>query len=177
MGLDEAGRAHADKLVAQLLEFKADGNVAYQARDYPKAIEIYSRAVTLLPDLDDEDESLHKLTPELLQQAAVILCNRSAAFMGEKKSVAALADAQLAVDYDSTNWKAHWRAGLAFLQMEPRLERSEKAIASFEATLLCTSLPTSERDNVVRALEAARYRLAEGRDRLDMPDMEQCSIS
>lgn len=152
--------------------------MAYQARDYSKAIEVYTRAVRLLPDLDDDDdESLHRLTPELLKQAAIILCNRSAAYMGEKKAVAALADAQLAVDYDSTNWKAHWRGGLAFMQMEPRLERSEKAIASFEATLLCTSLPASERDNVVRALEAAQYRLREGHDALDMPSMENCILS
>lgn len=97
--------------------------------------------------------------------------------MGEKKAVAALADAQLAIDYDSTNWKAHWRGGLAFMSMEPRLERSEKAVAYFESTLLCSSLPASERDNVVRALEAAQYRLREGRDRLDMPSMDNCALS
>jgi tetratricopeptide (TPR) repeat protein len=168
----------AEQLTAQLLVLKAEGNIAFKARDYAKAIEIYSRAVKLLPDLDDDDdESLHRLTPELLRHAAIILCNRSAAYMGEKKAVAALADAQLAADYDSTNWKAHFRAGLAFMHMEPRLERSEKAIASFEATLLCTSLPSTERDNVARALEAAQYRLREGRDSLDLPSMEQCAIS
>lgn len=174
-----SGRAASEQLVGQLLELKAEGNAAYQQRDYLRAIEIYSRAVQQLPDLDDaSDESLHSLTPELLKQAAIILCNRSAAYMGEKKAVAALADAQMAVDYDSSNWKAHWRVGLAFMQMEPRLERSEKAIAAFEATLLCTSLPAAERDNVVKALEAARYRLREGRDELDMPDMsEGCVLS
>ncbi|KAJ1627434.1 hypothetical protein T492DRAFT_842368 [Pavlovales sp. CCMP2436] len=171
----ERGLKEAEQIVAQLLELKVEGNAYYSSKDYLKAIAVYSRGVALLPDLDDDDEeSLAKLTPELVQQGAVILCNRSAAFMGEKKAVAALADAQLACDYDMTNWKAHWRAGLAFMQLEPRLERSEKAIASFEATLLCTSLPAAERDTVCRALEAAQYRLREGVDSLDTPD---CCIS
>lgn len=163
-------------LLEQLLAIKAEGNEEYKKQAYPEAIAAYSRAVKLLPDLDDEEDAA-ALPPELCKQAAIILCNRSASYLYENKAVKALADAQLAADFDAMNWKSHWRQGLALMKMEPRLERSEKAVAAFDRTLACDSLPASERENALRAKAAAEYRLREGRDALDMPSMENCVVS
>jgi hypothetical protein len=63
------------------------------------------------------------------------------------------------------------------MMMQPRLERSEQAIAAFERTLACPSLPASEQQNAKEALNRAKYRLEQGKDALDMPDMGTCCIS
>jgi hypothetical protein len=139
--------------------------------------------VKLLPDLEDEEDEdvdgvpRSSVDPEMLKQGAVILCNRAAALMGDSKPIPALADAQRASDFDPSNWKAHWRTGLSIMMMKPRLERSEQAIAAFERTLKCATLPDGERGNVTKALQHAQYRLKEGKDSLDMPDMSNCVIS
>ena len=106
----------------RMLSFKAEGNEHYQQGRFEEAMIGYSKAMRLLPDLDDS------LAPdaEMRKQAAIILCKRSAAAMSTKRAVSALADAQRASDYDGSNWKAHWRTGLAFMMMAPRLERSEQ---------------------------------------------------
>ena len=82
--------------------------------------------------------------------------------------------------------------------MKPRLERSEQAcgthlslgctsgahpdlhpqaVAAFERTRKCESLPASEYENVDQAIARAKYRLKEGQDALDMPDMSNCVIA
>ena len=63
------------------------------------------------------------------------------------------------------------------MMMQPRLERSEQAIAAFERTLACPTLPESEQTNAKEALNRAKYRLEQGKDALDMPDMANCVIS
>ena len=85
------------------------------------------------------------------------------------------ADAQRAAACDPTNWKAHWRTGLSLMMMAPRLERSEQAIAAFERTCACPTLPESEKQNAKEALNRAKYRLEQGKDALDMPDMSSKS--
>lgn len=67
--------------------------------------------------------------------------------------------------------------GLSLMMMKPRLERSEQAIAAFELTKASPTLPVSERENVNQAIAHAQHRLREGRDSLDMPDLENCTIS
>ena len=77
---------------------------------------------------DSEDEApMDGMDADLLKQGAIVLCNRAAAYMGDNKPIPALADAQRAADCDPSNWKAHWRQGLALMMMKPRLERSEQA--------------------------------------------------
>uniref|UniRef100_A0A7S4BM42 Uncharacterized protein n=1 Tax=Chrysotila carterae TaxID=13221 RepID=A0A7S4BM42_CHRCT len=158
-------------LLQAITALKAEGNKHYAAGEYQEAAAVYSKAVRQLPDPEEDD-----VPPALASQAAVILCNRSATYMHLKKAVAALADAQLAADFDAANWKAHWRTGLALMMMEPRLERSEQAVAAFKRTQDCTTLPESERQNVSQALARAQYRLEQGRDALDMPDMANCVL-
>ena len=88
--------------VQAILEAKTEGNKAYQAGEYSAAISGYSKAVKLLPcvDYDSDDPadcaSMKEIDPELRKQAAIVLCNRAAAYMGLKKPIPALADAQLA---------------------------------------------------------------------------------
>ena len=172
--------------LAALLESKAAGNECYKAKDYPGAIKAYTKAVASLPrfadDSDDEGDGdvasqRAQMDPELLKQGAIVLCNRAASHMALQKPIPANADALLAANYDPTNWKAHWRTGLSLMMMAPRLERSEQAIAAFERTLACPSLPESEKTNAKEALNRARYRLEQGKDALDMPDMSNCLIS
>jgi len=174
--------------VAALLEHKAAGNECYKQKDYEGAIKAYSEAVKLVPRFPDDNDSddeggpsaaelAAKCDPELLKQGAIVLCNRAASYMGMNKPIPANADAQRAAACDSTNWKAHWRTGLSIMMMAPRLERSEKAIEAFERTLACPTLPASEQQNVREALNRAKYRLEQGRDALDMPDMSNCCIS
>lgn len=147
-----------------VLASKDEGNTHYKAKEYKEAIAAYSKGVKGLPDLDDEDETPVAVSPELLKAGAVLLCNRAAAYMGENKPIPALADAQrasgacakevtrprppamslsgqgcLCADFDPTNWKAHWRAGLSLMMMKPRLERSEQACDT-RLSLGCTSV-------------------------------------
>jgi len=174
--------------VAELLKHKAVGNEFYKKADYEGAIKAYSEAVKVLPRFPDDDDSddeggpsaaelAAKMDPELMKQGAIVLCNRAASYMGLKKAIPANADAQRAAACDPTNWKAHWRTGLSLMMMAPRLERSEQAIAAFERTLACPSLPESEKTNAKEALNRAKYRLEQGKDALDMPDMSNCIIA
>ena len=94
-------------ILQALLEHKALGNTLYQQKDYDGAIKAYAVAVKILlaefPDLEDEDQP--PPSDETRKQAAIVLCNRAACHIGQKKAVRALADAQLASDFDASNWK------------------------------------------------------------------------
>ena len=168
--------------VTQLLQHKQVGNECYKAKDYTGAIKAYGEAVKVLPRFPDDDDSddeggpsaaeiAAQCEPELLKQGAIVLCNRAACYMALNKPIPANADAQRAAACDPTNWKAHWRTGVSLMMMAPRLERSEQAIAAFERTLACPTLPESEQTNAKEALNRAKYRLEQGKDALDMPDM------
>ena len=68
--------------------------------------------------------------------------------MADKKAIRALADAQRAVIFDPTNWKAHWRTGLSLMMLAPRLERTEQAITAFEVRVVMGKERTGhERDS------------------------------
>jgi len=73
--------------------------------------------------------------------------------------------------------RAAHSTGLSLMMMKPRLERSEQAIAAFERAKASPTLPESELENVNKAIAHAQYRLKEGQDSLDMPDMSNCCIS
>ena len=120
-------RAMAD-VVERLVACKDEGNVHYKAGDLKDAVASYSKGVALLPDPDDsEDEGPPvELDPAMRKQGAILLCNRAAAYMADSKPIPALADAQRASDIDPSNWKSHWRVGLALMMMNVRLERSEQ---------------------------------------------------
>jgi len=176
----DVGGVGEEAALGQLTALKAQGNAHYTAREFEPAIAVYTRAAKFIPLFDEDEPPPAVISVTLLslrQQGAIVYANRAAAYMGLNKAVAALADAQRAMDLDGSYWKAHWRCGLALMMMGVRLERSEQAVAAFKRSLECEGLPPGERPNVQKALVAAEYRLREGRDALDMPDMAHCVVS
>lgn len=76
-------------------EFKSQGNKAMQQKDYPKAIDLYTKAITLSPT------------------NPIYLSNRAAAYSASHKHSEACADAELATSADPKYTKAWSRLGLA----------------------------------------------------------------
>ncbi|KAL8645357.1 MAG: hypothetical protein Q9226_007340 [Calogaya cf. arnoldii] len=76
-------------------EFKSQGNKAMQQKDYPKAIDLYSKAIELSPT------------------NPIYLSNRAAAYSASHKHTEACADAELATSADPKYTKAWSRLGLA----------------------------------------------------------------
>ena len=105
----------------ELLAAKTEGNEHYKAQAFPEAIAAYGKAVKRLPDPDDDEP----IDPELAKTAAVVLCNRAACHIALQKAVPALADAQLASDFDPANWKTHWRQGMSLMMMSTSIQRAE----------------------------------------------------
>ncbi|KAL9577393.1 MAG: hypothetical protein Q9212_006387 [Teloschistes hypoglaucus] len=75
--------------------FKSQGNAAMQQKDYPKAIDLYTKAVNLSP------------------ANPIYLSNRAAAYSASHKHKEAVADAEIAVSADPKYTKAWSRLGLA----------------------------------------------------------------
>lgn len=93
--------------------FKSQGNAAMQRKDYPLAIDLYSKAIALAP-----------LNP-------IYLSNRAAAYSASHKHAEAQTDAELAVATDPKYTKAWSRLGLArFVLGDARgsMEAYEKGI-------------------------------------------------
>ena len=74
--------------------------------------------------------------------------------MADKKAIRALADAQRAVIFDPTNWKAHWRTGLSLMMLAPRLERTEQAITAFEVRVVVGKERTGHEREIQRVCVA-----------------------
>lgn len=90
-GATPAGAASTPEAEA----FKSQGNSAMQRKDYPLAIDLYSKAIALAP-----------LNP-------IYLSNRAAAYSASHKHAEAQTDAELAVATDPKYTKAWSRLGLA----------------------------------------------------------------
>ena len=155
--------------MVDILIYKDEGNQHFKEENFEEAVKSYTKAVKLFPDLDDLDAA-----DSARKQCAIVLANRSASYLGLKKWVAALVDAQRAEDADPSYWKGPWRQGIALMKMEIRIERSEQAITAFEKTLACPGLPDSQKQEVQMALGAAVSRLDTGRDNVPLP--ENCTI-
>ena len=76
-------------------EFKSQGNKAMQQKDYPKAIDLYTKAINLSPT------------------NPIYLSNRAAAYSASNRHAEACADAELATGADPKYTKAWSRLGLA----------------------------------------------------------------
>ncbi|GMI27044.1 hypothetical protein TrRE_jg3205, partial [Triparma retinervis] len=148
---------------AKIAAHKAVGNKNFQEGDYPAAIKAYGSAILILKKKD--------LTLE--KQYAPIFANQSAAHLATKKWVAASWNAQCAAKADPGFWKGHWRHGVSLMAMAPRIERSKNAVEAFERCMeVC---PEEKKEEVSMALERAKVRLQEGKDRTPMPP--QCQQS
>lgn len=104
-------------------------------------------------------EAVKLLKSNNLPPDDVILCNRSAAYLGLKRYVPACHDAIQAANANPSNWKAHWRQGVALMSMAQRPFRSKQAIAAFESCLQCNTLPQEKQREVSEELQKAKRRL------------------
>ena len=147
---------------AKVLQWKTTGNSFFSAGDYDSAVKDYTRCVNALKKSDRPPN-------------VAILANRSASYLALKKFVPASWDAQCAAQADPTFWKAHWRHGVALMSMAPRTERSEQAVGAFERCAACATLPKDKVEEVNTALDRARVRLQEGKDKTPLP--QQCQPS
>jgi small glutamine-rich tetratricopeptide repeat-containing protein alpha len=84
-----------DAQKAEAESLKSQGNAAMAQKDYPKAIALYSQALSLVPG------------------NPIFLSNRAAAYSASKDHTSAKADAEAAVDADPKYTKAWSRLGLA----------------------------------------------------------------
>ena len=147
---------------AKVALWKTEGNTAFSAADYQSAVVSYTRAITALKRSGKDP-------------IAPILGNRAASYLALKRWVPASWDAQCAAAADPKWWKAHWRHGVALMAMAPRTERSEQAVAAFERCRACEGLPGDKVEEVEIALDRARVRLQEGKDKTPLP--AQCQQS
>jgi len=163
-GEEEGGEEdHEGDVDKKIADWKAMGNAHFASQEFDEAIAQYSRCLKAAKKLDREDDKAF----------TAIYANRSAAHLATKKWVKASWDAQCAAKCDPLFWKAHWRHGVSLMAMAPRIERSTNAVKAFEACLPLA--PEEKKGEVTEALERARIRLQEGKDRTPMPP--QCAQS
>jgi len=148
---------------AEALELKAQGNAAFAAADWGAALTSYTSAVNILKKAGCPRDSL-------------ILLNRSATYLALKRYVPAHYDATQAAEVDESNWKAHWRQGVALGGMTQKSFRAKQAIAAFDRCLKCPSLPENKRAEVSAALAKAKEVLQAIDDATPMPDMSNCAV-
>lgn len=143
---------------------KAEGGEFFKAGNYDEALKSYTACVKTLKDAG-------------LPRDAIILANRSATYLALKRYVPACHDAMQSAEADPTNWKAHWRQGVAIMSMQAKKFRTKQAIEAFEKCAQCESLPDNKRAEVRQALNAAKARLEAQDAETPMPDMSNCAPS
>ena len=143
---------------------KTLGNEAFGKQDYDTALEHYTKAINTLKAVNCKQDPL-------------ILLNRSATYLALKRYVPALYDANQAGEIDPTNWKAHWRQGVAVGGMARKSFRAKQAIAAFQKCLECESLPDNKKGEVQAALYKARQVMQAIDEATPMPDMSNCMPS
>jgi tetratricopeptide (TPR) repeat protein len=159
--VDPEGQARAQEEATAL---KTIGNEAFGKQDYGTALENYTNAVNVLKAAGCKPDPL-------------VLLNRSATYLALKRYVPALYDANRAGELDPTNWKAHWRQGVALGGMAQKSFRAKQAIAAFDKCLTCESLPDNKRGEVQAAASKARAVMQAIDDATPMPDMSNCMPS
>jgi len=167
---DEEGAAVVVDPVAQELAVleaaasKALGNEAFGQQNFDAALENYTAAVNVMKAAKCNQDPL-------------ILLNRSATYLALKRYVPALYDANQAGEIDPTNWKAHWRQGVALGGMARKSFRAKQAIAAFDKCAACEGLPENKKAEVAQALQKARAVMQAIDDATPMPDMSNCMPS
>ncbi|GMH80070.1 hypothetical protein TL16_g08389 [Triparma laevis f. inornata] len=148
---------------AKIADYKSKGNSAFSKGEYEDAASFYTKCIIIIKKIDKQEDPAY----------TSIYANRSATYLATKKWVKASWDAQCSAKCDPKFWKSHWRHGVSLMAMAPRIERSQNAVEAFERCLgVC---PEEKKGEVGEALERARIRLQEGKDRTPMPP--QCQQS
>lgn len=153
-----------EQAVAEAAASKALGNEAFGKQDYDTALENYTAAVNIMKAAKCKQDPL-------------ILLNRSATYLALKRYVPALYDANQAAELDPTNWKSHWRQGVALGGMARKSFRAKQAIAAFEKCAACEGLPDNKKAEVAQALQKSRAVMQAIDDATPMPDMSNCMPS
>jgi tetratricopeptide (TPR) repeat protein len=151
-------------VLQQNVEIKAKGNAAFAAGDYETSLKFYSEAIT-------------NLKKNGLPGDCILHLNRSAAHIAAKSYVKALHDANLAAELDPTQWKAHWRKGVALMAMAKRQFRTKMAVKAFEDCLNCSTLPDNKREEVKNELAKANRVLAQQDAETPPADLSRCAPS
>ena len=116
------GLYHVSMATAEALKAKEDGNGAFAARDYSKAIYCWAKACAMLAEACPRPFHQPTHSPErasIVSLIAVLHANTAEAYlqMTESRYQLALNSADLALSYDPTHAKAHARRARALLQL------------------------------------------------------------
>eukprot|EP01039_Chlorochromonas_danica_P008505 gene8505-9375_t len=162
--LVELTEAEKVAILSQVSASRVQGNDHFAQGQYEDALTQYNEAVNLL-------KKNH------LDKDVVILLNRAATFLALKRYVPALNDANQAIELDPSNWKGHWRKGVALMSMAKRQFRTKQAIAAFEACAQCSTLPDNKKKDVQGELTKARARYAQQDAESPPADLSKCAPS
>jgi len=143
-GSDSDEEATAPKVSAEEVEFaqadvikaKENGGQHFKDQNFEEALACYTTCVNTLKKAG-------------LPRDPVILANRSATYLALKRYVPACHDAMQSAEVDPTNWKAHWRQGVAIMAMQAKKFRTKQAIEVPPATMLPP--PTSSSNDATTA--------------------------
>ncbi len=156
MSADE-GKLSSDSL-------KSEGNALFSEGKFNEALVKYTEALNVL-----------KLAG--LSKDPLILLNRSATYLGLKRYVPALNDANQAAEIDPSNWKAHWRKGVALMSMTKKKFRTQQAIESFQSCITCGTLPENKIKEVENELKKAKARYEQQEAETPPADLSNCAPS
>ncbi|KAG0369456.1 hypothetical protein BC939DRAFT_460992 [Gamsiella multidivaricata] len=130
----------------QIAKMREDGNTHFRAQRHQEAITAYTNAINIA-----FDRPLWEPTGLAREELAVLLCNRSAAYIARKEWVNAYVDAQGVIELKRPWSKGHFRLGKALfgmgrveegvealrlgLMFDPESAEIQKALKEGEATL------------------------------------------
>jgi translocation protein SEC72 len=131
---------------AQITALKEEGNAAFKANDFNKAIELYTVAANAA-----STRPLFEPSVWIREELAVVLCNRAAAYSSAKMWVEALCDAEVVIQL-KRNWnKGHFRKVKALQGLGHIEEAKDAALLGleFEPDNSVRILPSSFRSKLV----------------------------
>ncbi|KAG0345184.1 hypothetical protein BG004_003895 [Podila humilis] len=106
----------------QIAKMREDGNIHFRAQRHQEAIVAYTNAINIA-----FDRPLWEPTGLAREELAVLLCNRSAAYIARKEWVNAVVDAEGVIELKRPWSKGHFRLGRALFGMG-RVEEGIEAL-------------------------------------------------
>ncbi|KAI9615127.1 hypothetical protein H4Q26_011667 [Puccinia striiformis f. sp. tritici PST-130] len=112
---------------AQITALKEEGNAAFKANEFTKAIELYTIAAQAA-----STRPLFEPSVWIREELSIILCNRAAAYSSNKMWVEALCDAEVVIQL-KRNWnKGHFRKAKALQGLGHIEEAKDAALLGLE---------------------------------------------